>query len=262
MIVNQARTLLLNKSEASRPIRSTTMGEEYIDAGYVPKELSAYLEQLRTIIFGINPEPVFENFRLRQLLEIIEHSKYSEYITELDSRITYTFDTNEFFNMETVYSCDNTPNLVLSGDLNCDEYTGRLQYKWKITGDSTSNVTVQDLHTNKTSDSEIIYSGSGVSSDIAIPGSDWVMKFNGSGSIEADKVWNVILLTKPAIDISNMVTRLLASSYVGRLFEGKIRTEPYKTFYNLYNESNKDIDILIGVVLALIYRIDEEVYGE
>ena len=86
---NHARTLLLNISGSNNP-GSSYLGEELVPADYAAITLPSYIENVRRSLFGADPDRAMLNYRIRQLLTLIAGTDLQEYITDLDSRITYT----------------------------------------------------------------------------------------------------------------------------------------------------------------------------
>jgi hypothetical protein len=62
---------------------------EFIPYTYTPVELPENLTAVRNVIFGVNPTISDLDYRAGQLLSII-HGCYDEYLTTLDTRLTYT----------------------------------------------------------------------------------------------------------------------------------------------------------------------------
>lgn len=94
-MINHARTLLLNKSNDT--YLPGVIGEEYMPP-YSPVKLPSYLTTSRKILFGTDPDKVFLNFRLHELMNLIHQTELGEFVFALDNRITYDpLAANEFF---------------------------------------------------------------------------------------------------------------------------------------------------------------------
>jgi hypothetical protein len=94
-MINHARTLLLNK--ANDTYLPGVIGEEYMPP-YSPVKLPSYLMTSRKILFGTDPDKVFLNFRLHELMNLIHQTELGEFVFALDNRITYDpLAANEFF---------------------------------------------------------------------------------------------------------------------------------------------------------------------
>jgi hypothetical protein len=86
-MINHARTLLLN-IDGTR-YQPQYLGEEYIPPAYSAVTLPSYIQAARRILFGGNPERVFLNYRIRELLHTIHETELAEYLFALDPRVTY-----------------------------------------------------------------------------------------------------------------------------------------------------------------------------
>lgn len=94
-MINHARTLLLNQSpEAAGP---DDTGYEYIPTGFKVIPMSTTLGAIHRIIFGVKPDNYFRNFRTRELLSYIHQTELREFVTKLDSRVTYWPETSNAF---------------------------------------------------------------------------------------------------------------------------------------------------------------------
>ena len=86
-MINHARTLLLNKS--ANNYQPDTLGEEYVPAGYSALTAPDCVQTPYRIIFGTNPDKVFLNYRLHELLNLIHNTELNEFLYKFDSRVTY-----------------------------------------------------------------------------------------------------------------------------------------------------------------------------
>jgi hypothetical protein len=69
-VINHLRTLLLNQ-DGNLTVDPDTPGEEYVPPRYRAVPLAPALLPLRTLLFGVNPDRVFLNARLRQYLTVL-----------------------------------------------------------------------------------------------------------------------------------------------------------------------------------------------
>ncbi len=134
-MINHARTLLLNV--ASKTYQPGTLGEEYIPL-YSPLRLPTYLTLSRNILLGTDPDKVFLNFRMHELLSIIHQTELSEFVYALDPRITYDpAATSEFFtaqqqiNLRRILGLTNT-RLFVNGEVKADNITGRAYRNYAV----------------------------------------------------------------------------------------------------------------------------------
>lgn len=87
-MINHARTLLLNTTQANAVIRPET-GAEYVPADFRPVNLSPPLRTLRRVLFGSDPDVRFLNLRVRELMGYIHQTELAEFVYALDPRVTY-----------------------------------------------------------------------------------------------------------------------------------------------------------------------------
>lgn len=86
-MINHARTLLLNRTSSTYV--PGKLGEEYIPPGYEAVTLPTSVATAKNIIFGVDPDPEFVNFRLWELLSLIHNTELAEFVYALDPRVTY-----------------------------------------------------------------------------------------------------------------------------------------------------------------------------
>ena len=86
-MVNHVRTLLMNRGREGH--RLTDPGEEYIPANYRVRIVDRPLALLRTTLFGNNPDRLFLNYRMRQLMQVIHATQLAPDLLLDDARITY-----------------------------------------------------------------------------------------------------------------------------------------------------------------------------
>jgi len=135
-MINHARTLLLNKS--ANTYQPGTLGEEYVPP-YSALTLPSYLTLPRKILLGTDPDKVFLNFRMHELLNLIHQTELSEFVYALDPRITYDpTDNSEFFIAQKQVNLDRvvglgTTRLFITGAIKPDNVTGRAYRNYYIT---------------------------------------------------------------------------------------------------------------------------------
>jgi hypothetical protein len=127
-MINHARTLLCNISGSQ--YQPQYLGEEYIPPQYAAAVMPSYLQAARRLIFGTQPERVFLNYRVRELMQIIHETEFADYVYDLDPRVTYWPEQQPvFFNLRKyvravqiagVYGA----KLFFKGDLQADHDRG------------------------------------------------------------------------------------------------------------------------------------------
>lgn len=205
-MINHARTLLLNKP--GRLFQPGTLGEEYIPAAYSTITLPSYLQAPHDIIFGTNPDKVFENYRLAELLNVIHSTEFAEFIYRLDPRVTYTqTGATPFFGgqisgvLEKVGGLDRA-RLAINGsmDANTHTITGRALFEYfvRITaGDEQDRVTITEIAQNAVYEEDIQWvSGSnngGTSLPIKLPGTALTVQFSGIVASDTPALYQEII---------------------------------------------------------------------
>lgn len=86
-VINQVRTLLLNRGRDGQSLMQP--GEEYIPADFVPRVVPQQFVLLRSMLFGTNPDRLFLNYRMRQLMQLIHSTPLAQDVLADDPRITY-----------------------------------------------------------------------------------------------------------------------------------------------------------------------------
>ena len=255
-MINHARTLLLNRDGNKRPGSSFFL-EEYVPTAYKPVKLTGALQSVRAILFGSNPDDAFMNYRLHQFMKILHSNEYVEYVTALDSRISYLPGRSV---VDERWSATTAPmsaggydsTLDLLGDFKAAESECRLDYICEVSIPSTGVVDV----VNKTTGAklETTYTiTEGLSNEIPLQGVPAAsFKLHGNPTVTAS--WLVNIRKEANADLANLPAKLQKSTVLWTtLFTGD---EPYATFRKLW-ENHAYLDYrLSGVLLALIYRTE------
>jgi len=96
-MINHVRNLLMNRAKDGYSYDFP--GEEYIPAAFVPRKLHPVLVSAFQQLFGTNPDRLFLNYRMRQLMAIIHATELEEFVVYYDPRVTYLplIDDESFF---------------------------------------------------------------------------------------------------------------------------------------------------------------------
>lgn len=258
-MINHARTLLLNIDGTTN---ADPYGAEYVEDNYVAKRLPSYVLRVREILFGRNPDALYRNYRLAQLMNILHATELEEFVVALDPRITYT--TGELgdlyadtFGLIVSKLGATTADLSLIGSLRVDDEIGRSLRNWRVSA-SGYVVTVQQ-RTPPGPTVETTYTDvSGISSLITLPGSDLTFRLP-TGTTGA---WLVESKVRPSVDLGDLASRMgrLGEDVLLELFgvgSDRAGSEPFKTFKNLWYQHPALAYKLGGLLLAVIYRTDE-----
>jgi hypothetical protein len=88
-MINHARCLLLNSNPVDRPVLGM-FGEEYIPSDYRVLDYDDSMRAIRTALLGVAEDPLFQNYRLAQLMACMHGNPYTlQQILGLDARFTY-----------------------------------------------------------------------------------------------------------------------------------------------------------------------------
>lgn len=85
-MTNHVRSLLLNMLPE---MVGTTPGEEYVPKDYRPVNLPHELRQASEALFGAGADRAGKNIQLLRITGYLHASPLSDYVTELDARLTY-----------------------------------------------------------------------------------------------------------------------------------------------------------------------------
>lgn len=262
-MINHARTLLVNLDGAGSGFANQP-GEEFIPPTFrAVGPLPSYLQSLRQVLFGGDPDRLLLNYRARQLLGLIHATELAEFVTELDPRVTYEpLPLDELF--DALFETRVTPLLGTTRQLFLQELSptgeaaGRLAQQWTVRVTSGTHVEVS-RHTTPVSVRLLEYTlTDGLSNAVPLTGSSLGVKFEaGVGS-----QWYIEATTRPTVDLGELLANLDAVTEDVKLElfgvgSPRAETEPFRTFRNLYSHHQELPYRLGGLVLAIIYRMDE-----
>jgi hypothetical protein len=257
-MINHARSLLLNREPENIPYGGQP-GDEYLPTDYVTvKQIPTYLRNLRGILLGTDPDRVYSNYRTRQYLALLHMTELGEYVTDLDPRITYVPDNDDLFPASVFRISASKNSIFINGELGTPDATGRSLHEWdiRILNGSTLEVT---RHTKQQDRVVENYSfTNGLSNLIPLVGSE--AKFRIAAG--ADEFWSVRGLARPQKDLGDVLYELehAGAAYMNQLFgigTPSGAAEPFKTFRNLWVQHPELAYRLGGVLLAVIYRMEE-----
>ena len=254
-MINHARTLLLNKSGASRP-SPTFFGEEVVPVNFAPVSLPSTLLTVRRALFGGTPDDAGLNYMLWQYMRVLHSTEFVEYVLALGDRITYMHDRSL---LDTTFGptvLDNADALQFSGTPDLGGTSGQLITSWSIARNAPARFTLVNLQTGQQSIETPDYSG-GVTAYMPMPGhSDFKVRVFDAYATKA--YWVVEYLAKPNIEL-DIVSRAAQLNNIGSeayaaLFPAVL---PYTTFKELWEEHTHLPYKLSGALLSLIYQTEE-----
>jgi len=256
-MINHARTLLLNVNGDGY---GGNPGDEYIPIDYARQELPTCLQQVRHLLFGLSPDRLMLNYRARQILALLHATELVQFVTDLDSRITYTVDDPRLFSV--AFGITVTPDIGVTGQLSfigeadLPDLSGKCLQQWQVTVLDAATIEVR----RKTAPSADFISNyeiqNGLSTPVALPGCSMQFRFSEDplGS------WLVEARTRPAWDIGIVTANLRKLSeltFLDLFYIGRGKPEPWPTFYRLWQSHAELAFALGGLVLGMIYRTEE-----
>jgi hypothetical protein len=257
-MINAARTLLLNRQPENVAFGGQP-GDEYLPTDYSPLQSPpAYLRNLRATLFGVDPDRVYGNYRVRQYMALLHATELVQFVTELDPRITYNVD-NPDLNSDALFGIQ-TPNdfIHVIGELGAPDITGRSYNEWDIAVLTGSTLAVtRRTKPQQYSVQEYVFSG-GLSNAMSLVGSEAKFKIS-DGSVQS---WTVRGYARPQRDLGEILVELESTGtpYLNQLFgvgTPLAASEPFKTFRNLWFQHPELAYRLGGLLLAVIYRTEE-----
>lgn len=180
-MINHGRNLLMNVD--GQGYIPGMPAEEYIPPTYKATTLPAWLQRVRQIVFGPNPDKLMLNFRTRQLLQLLHSTELSRYLTDFDSRITYKFE-NDVYDLGVGITVDQLAGddiefRVLGSE---NQATGRpsLYREWTLEVLDDEQVEIRQLRpSGETTTVEYTTAGN-QSSAISLPGSSLTVQFQAN----------------------------------------------------------------------------------
>ena len=265
-MLNHVRTLLLNQAWDAQP-GPDFPGEELIPNGFGGLELPSYLDRLRGVLFGADPDREYLNYRLRQFMALLHATPLVEFVTSLDPRISY----NEFL-AEDLYSDalflprfqqvsgNEGTQLFFQGAPVAPDSAGRMRFLYTINVLSPDTVEVE--RTSSPPQAEILDLNfqAGLSGPVALAGSGYSCKLTSDSPAES---WRITIHNRPQRELGELAARLrsIGEQNLLKLF-GPAPREPYRTFRNLWEQHPELPFSLGGLLLAMAYRTEEVRRGQ
>ena len=259
-MINHARTLLLNRNGDGY---GGTLGDEYVPPEFPAIALPGYLNKLRIYLFSTDPDQAFMNYRLQQYMAVLHSSPLVEFVTDLDSRITYDVDNQEMF-ADSNYGLTETEYLFFVNELGPPDATGRSFHKWRIRRLNAATISVTRVSPPQSVVIHPYTIANGISNILPLPGSEASFRFRASLPNGVDQ--RVEGYARPEMDTGAITASLrgTGSALTINLFgvgTPLAATEPFKTFRNLWNNHPELAYQLGGLLLAVIYQTERERTG-
>jgi hypothetical protein len=257
-MVNRIRTLLMNRGRDGYD--HDFPGEEYVEGTFIRKKLSTYLLRFHQALFGREPDRLFLNFRLRQLMTLIHSTELEEYVSIPDPRITYLpldsqtlFD--EAFTPSAIQTAGDTAPIYVSGVHEADEAIGLAQQSWKIENlaDNMLRITRQRPRLSTVDMSYAI--SHELSTTITLPGSALNFRIRAA---DVGATWRIHVAGRPARDIGQVIEQAVAAlgdEGLQGIFP-PLPTEPLLTFRNVWTDHPFAPYRYAALLLAFAEQID------
>lgn len=256
-MLNHARTLLLNRDGGQ--FGPGDFGEEAVPIAFKALELPTFLDAIRIRLFGSEPDRSMLNYRLWQFFRLLHAGELSEFITDLDPRLTYVDSLRtDLVNPQSYVpklTTIATGTLHISGNASPPDSTGRMLHTYAVIILSGSTVRVtQQTKTSKTDVFDFTLTN-GLSERIPLGDSGYDFRMD-SDTVGLE--WRVEVRNRPVIDLGEIAVSLesIGEPTLTSLF-GLAPAEPFKTFRNLWNDNDEVPLKFGGLLLATIYRTDE-----
>lgn len=256
-MINHARSLLLNADPATRP-ELGTYGEEYVPAAYRVLDYAGYLGRIRNKLLGSANDPLYQNYRLAQLMDVVHANQYVEELAlSLDARYTYRPFKPSFMNFD--FSVEVEPvtplnmELITTGEPVADETIGQALYRWQVKTVAGPQLEVTEYGSGVTTRYSLTLSGTAANSVVLENGLQLLLTVP-YGSWQVGAAWIVTSMSRPAVDLGYSVQALndLGAGAVYQLF-----ADAPSSFKNLWYSGVSLVDQLGGVLGAFIYKTEE-----
>lgn len=253
-MINAIRTLLMNRTVDGKP--ADFPGEEFIDPQFQPKRWPAWLSLAMRFFTGSDPDRLYLNYRMRQLMELLHSTELSQNIYLLDARVTYWPFTDirffeQVFGQQVEQIAGDARSLTINGTHDADEGVGRTTAQWQVTVLNSSRIQVDRLTPPVLYNNVIDYGqNNGLSDYVSLPGSRLNFKFPTAGA--SGCTWTITSRARPEQDLSQRLVRTLAmldpTPIATALPAGQ---EPYLTLWNAWHNHSLFPYQASGAVLLL-----------
>lgn len=259
-MINQARTLLLNRSGAEQPSPSFFL-QEYVDPLFTPITLPSFLVRSYNVLVGANADDAFANFRMWQYMHILHSTDFAEYVYALDPRVTYLNDRSIVDSQYLPVVTPLTPSaqgipFYVQGQAGLAG-ANQLLFQWNIEVINGLVVRTTDLRTNAFVDT-IVTILNNLTSPIALAGQKTMsVQIGAPAPLPVGATWTLQTLAQPNFDLSSIIDQLkvIGDDSLYELFGRNV--PPYNTFRQVWEKEADQHYQLSGYLLAHIYRVNE-----
>jgi hypothetical protein len=262
-MLNHARTILGNF--ASGTYRGYDfIGEELVPTNFRPIVLPSYLQSVHRILFGQTPDRAMLNYRLAQYMTLLHATEFEQYVSALDRRCSYRNSRTSSLNLTSNQSFaptsvrldqpETVSSLQLVGNAAAPDMTGVMRQEFVLTVLSDRLLVEQQTGLRVSTTSELVIDG-GVSRRILLADTGYSVIITDP---QDGMSWQLELLLRPQHDLRQIYERakVAGAPTLAQLFETR-QDEPWDTFKALWAEHPEFAFRLIGLLLTVIYQIEE-----
>lgn len=253
-MINHVRTLLLNRSGALRPA-PTFFGEEYVPESFVALTLPSELVTIRRALLGSDPDNAGMNYLLWQYMKILHSTEFEEYVTALDSRVTYLHAKTLLAEPFGPTVGENAEALQFVGAPNLGGTDGRLMESWGIDR-AGSQYTIRNYRTN-VAEPHTPTVVDQVTEFMPMTGHpDFKVRVFLSAATAS--LWDVEYLARPQVTL-DPINRAAQLANIGATAYAYLfpKREPYSVFKALWERHAHFPYKLSGALLAAAYLTEE-----
>ncbi len=262
-MINHARTLLMNRPGRNQSL--VELGEEFIPDSFLAQKLPPWLQNAWAVLFGNDPDNTYRSYVADQLLRCVHATDYETYLLLHDRRITY--DPKVINDLATLRygllgesNSAQYQNAFAIGEIEPNEIQGRIREVFSF-GFSGATLTLTNHRTQQAKVADVDRTpASTTTKPLALPGMEEVsvtFELSTSTSGSWDSVGTVTVIARPRKSLVDKVVEIdNLPDFTRRLF-GTKSAQPYRTFYNLWLQQACFPERLAGLVLAMVFRLND-----
>ncbi len=259
-MINHVRTLLLN-CDGNHGYGYDYPGEEFVLPTFRAKAVPTFLNGALRMLFGSNPDRLFLNCRMRQIMSLLHSTELEEFVLLPDSRVTYWPMVDDgfagvFTNAAEQYLGPYTRIFVI-GAAAADDGAGKSELQWKLryysSGQDYIEITRQ-IPVGAPEVIELTFTDS-LSEEVPLPGG--TVRFRIEQPIVSGVEWIVTVRSKPAIDFGvtlQKAIQLIGQSGIDNLFLSTV--EPIPTLKVVWETHPLFAYRYSAMLLAVAYYLD------
>ncbi len=232
----------------------TDAGEEYIPDDFIPRALNRPLSLVHSTLFGNNPDRLFMNYRMRQIMQLMHATPLTEDIVADDARLTYLpFKSDLFdqaFKLTVTRLAGPALQLHVTGEHVSNMSLGLSRQLWDVTVAEAATVVVTKRR--GTPETREFPQGQ----PVPLIGSG-LKVFLQSAPVGYQV--QIESMARPELDVASVLSGTAAAlgEYgLGDIFPS-MPPEPVATWYRIWNEHPASAMKFTAMLLAIAYRISQ-----